>query len=411
MNNPIYGMIPNYGSTELLPKDLLIHEGTLFEDFETPSQWIPTSQGTASANITEYKSGSKSIKVVINSGFWAELNKTVVWDLNGDWEQLEYWMYLHNPATDYTSEMSINITTDTGVFKSFIATNMVNLKEGWNCITWAKNSFKIKSGTPDWSKVTKITFTAYAQSVNVGMSYDKLVIGTKRVPAVMYSFDDGDISIYNNAFKYMKSLGIRGTLYMLGKWINLGAGYLDTAKILEMQAAGWTIGNHSFNHPELTSLTLAQQQTELAAGKTALDNIGATGGHYVAYPNGKVNANTRLAMSNLGYRLGSSTQPVDTYFGVTYPLLVLPLSDPFNLGRTNMYTGITLAEAKVWKDKVIENGAIWTPYFHGIGATSQAWSVADFWELVAYRHSEISHITIDDLYKLTTGDVTIPRVY
>ena len=399
----------NHGNYINLPKDLIVSSGTLWEDFETFADW--SGSGVEAANITQFKTGTQSMKSTIAASSWKDIWKLVTWDLSGDWKQLRFWSYYHDTdMTHYASNYVFQLWTGAAYYKCNPPINMCNYKTGWNYITLAKNSFSV-SGVPDWAAIDKLYFAsnAYAGG-SVAVSYDNLMVGVKSKPCVLYSFDDGDITQYVEAFGYLKSLGIRGTLYMLGIWLNDGT-HLTTAQILEMQTAGWTIANHTHNHPDLTTLTEAQQETELALGKATLDAIGITGGHYVAYPLGKLNEDTRTAMTALGYRLGSSTQPTASYLGNAYPSLTLPLGDPWNLGRTNIYNGITLAAAKAMKDQIIENGAVWTPYFHSLGTGAPNWTVADFKALVDYRRSEIAHITIDDLYKLTFGPIRVPKVF
>lgn len=62
-------------------------------------------------------------------------------------------------------------------------------------------------------------------------------------------FDDGTISQYTEAFKYMKKYNLRGTIYLIGKYLAVKhSNYLDLRKAKEIQDHGWEIGYHSWSH-------------------------------------------------------------------------------------------------------------------------------------------------------------------
>ncbi len=60
----------------------------------------------------------------------------------------------------------------------------------------------------------------------------------------------------------MEQYGIKGTVYIVPEWIG-SPGYLTLAQLTALHNAGWTIANHSWDHPALPSLTTTQITTEL----------------------------------------------------------------------------------------------------------------------------------------------------
>ena len=70
--------------------------------------------------------------------------------------------------------------------------------------------------------------------------------------AVSLRFDDGTISQYTEAFKYMEKYRMSGTIYVIGRQVAKSnkkmREYIDLQKLREMQSAGWEIGYHSWSH-------------------------------------------------------------------------------------------------------------------------------------------------------------------
>lgn len=68
---------------------------------------------------------------------------------------------------------------------------------------------------------------------------------------VVISFDDGDITVYTEAFPIMQEFGFTGINYLVGD--RLGAdGFMHPEQILELLDAGWEVGSHSMTHADLT---------------------------------------------------------------------------------------------------------------------------------------------------------------
>lgn len=67
---------------------------------------------------------------------------------------------------------------------------------------------------------------------------------------VTLRFDDGTITQYTNAFKYMKEFNMPGSIYVIGSKLSEAGGtsYIKIDQLLEMQEAGWEIGYHSWSH-------------------------------------------------------------------------------------------------------------------------------------------------------------------
>lgn len=100
---------------------------------------------------------------------------------------------------------------------------------------------------------------------------------------VVISFDDGDITVYRTAFPIMKEFGYTGIMYIVGNRLETD-GFMDTAEIKEMIAAGWQVGSHSMTHTDLTKST--DVTWELSQSKTDLETALGVPISSFAYPFG-----------------------------------------------------------------------------------------------------------------------------
>jgi len=72
-----------------------------------------------------------------------------------------------------------------------------------------------------------------------------------------YSFDDGSITVYTNAYPVLAAHGQVGTANpILDDTLAGNSWVMNAQQLLELQAAGWEICSHSVTHPNLTALPL-----------------------------------------------------------------------------------------------------------------------------------------------------------
>ena len=100
---------------------------------------------------------------------------------------------------------------------------------------------------------------------------------------VVITFDDGDISIYNTAFPIMKEFGFVGVNYIVANRLD-SVGFINTAQLKEMIAAGWEVGSHSMTHTDLT--TSPDLDWEIGQSKADLEDALGVKVTTFAYPFG-----------------------------------------------------------------------------------------------------------------------------
>ncbi len=137
----------------------------------------------------------------------------------------------------------------------------------------------------------------------------KAILQGTKLPArpVIISFDDGDITVYTTAYPIMRELGFVGVNYLASNFINT-PGYMTTAHLQELAAAGWETGSHSVNHKDLTQTSDVEFQ--VAHSRIALEKTLGLPVETFAYPFGQKNDGVLRMVSrhyNAAMGLGSTT--------------------------------------------------------------------------------------------------------
>jgi peptidoglycan/xylan/chitin deacetylase (PgdA/CDA1 family) len=93
--------------------------------------------------------------------------------------------------------------------------------------------------------------------------------------AVILTFDDGDISNYETAFRLLSKNGQKATFFITTDFVGR-SGYVSWSQLLEMHSAGMEIGSHSVSHAVPSKLNATELWDELAKSKGILqERIGA----------------------------------------------------------------------------------------------------------------------------------------
>ena len=125
--------------------------------------------------------------------------------------------------------------------------------------------------------------------------------------SVALTFDDGLSSDYEIAFPILEDFGIHATFFLNTETIGQ-AGYLDWARIAEMQRHGMSFQSHSHRHVDLTVLPDTALDAELTESKQRLeDHLGAQV-NYIAAPRGVLDRRVVRRALTLGYRAACSTR-------------------------------------------------------------------------------------------------------
>lgn len=412
-NPPTPGCYETEGTE--LPLHLLVAPGDLAEDFENSADWTVVSSpvgGTFSDDAVHYQVGSKSLQIVTpNAAGYVYGTKAINVSCDGNVRLFVYCsdaappdgmtIYLCNDVAGFTNYFSIAEGYYGFVFRQY---------PGWNLFDFKTSDWSVGGGAPSWAnpiRQIRVRVTTSAGTVFT-VSVDGLYFNVSGQPAVAFTFDDGLTSVYSHAYAYMRSRNVRGTAYVISDLVGT-AGHPSWLQLYGMYNDGWTIGNHTKDHTNLTTLTEAQQEAELSDCNAALVANGiVTRQKHVAYPGGNHNADTFTAMTAQGMLTGRTVHVITQgeKSPTTYPHHIYLVGEP---DATTVY-----ATAKAWIDNVViarkEIGVI---CMHGLANTpaSSEWNIEMFKTLVNYCIDQgVAIITMDDLYNVTSGPIHIPIV-
>lgn len=394
--------------TVTLPKNLLLSSGTLFEGFETLGDWTTNSAGSQAANTTEgeFREGTQSIKLTTSSGGIQSATKVINWDSGGAApNRLRLYFYCHNAApTDYLYiRVIISNSTNIAGINFYASKTNPAIQPGWNVWDVYPENWVVGNGSPAWDTMLCLRMQVAAMPEKVAaVSFDSIYLNPVMAPAIMMQFDDGYNSVYSVAYAYMQSKGVRGTFNINTELIDGVAGTVTSEQLLEMDAAGWDIGNHSDDASVLTGLTQEQVATKLAACKATLDGLGLTRAsmHHV-YPNSAFNETVRLGAIDAGML---------TARGTTSTASCIPDQNYMWPSSMDLTSGVTLAAAQTAVDLAVSSGRIVCVLGHRFAASAGAstWAIADFQALLDYAVSKnLPFLTTTDYYAAQSGPITV----
>jgi len=141
---------------------------------------------------------------------------------------------------------------------------------------------------------------------------------------VTLAFDDGPISVYENALPILRATGHKTTQYIVTGYTSF-PGYMNPSQVFEMFLEGHEIGSHSLNHADLTALAPTEINYQLSESKKCwgvmVSNVTS-----FAYPFGYNNSLIKQLLAQNGYGSGRATiEGVNVRGGDPYALKVMSI--------------------------------------------------------------------------------------
>jgi len=152
---------------------------------------------------------------------------------------------------------------------------------------------------------------------------DYLLEGTPLPPQpIVITIDDGNADLYRVAFPILKETRLRPVLFIVPTYMGYGA-YIDWPQLKEMVEAGFYVGSHSYDHPDLRKLSDAELKRQILESRQILeDHLGIEIDAF-CYPFGAYDQRTIDLLAAHGYRTGFTLNP----------LPYQDPSDPFRINR------------------------------------------------------------------------------
>jgi len=324
-------------------------------------------------------------------------------------KNLGLWVYLHTAQATF-GQLIVTVSSTSNLSKYFrviypfsiSAGTIARLVEGWNFLPVHRDDLT-NQNNESWNNtmiLLKIQFSSTANTLGQ-ISIDSMVYDVERMARCIFTFDGFRQSVYNIAYPIMNAAGIRGTVNVVSYWVGTNASgftYATEDMIRTLYNDGWTIGNHTDNHPNLTTLDANDIKMHVTNCKNWLISKGFTKYlDYFAYPNGTWNSTVVGAIAACGIKASRTTSDSLQF---TTNLLLL---QAFNIANTT-----PLANVKTMIDYAIKYGGTIIFYFDGVYTDTPVdtleWSLANFQALIDHIVAcKIKCVTIDEFYQGLTN--------
>jgi len=131
--------------------------------------------------------------------------------------------------------------------------------------------------------------------------------------AVVLTFDDAYAGFVDYALPALRRFGFPATVYAISGWLGRRAEWfakdpgrpipdlMSADQLREIRAAGITVGSHTGDHPKLAEVEPAAKRRELAASRSALEDILGEEVRHLCYPSGSFDLDTVRAARETGY--------------------------------------------------------------------------------------------------------------
>jgi peptidoglycan/xylan/chitin deacetylase (PgdA/CDA1 family) len=135
-----------------------------------------------------------------------------------------------------------------------------------------------------------------------------LAAGKPRARGVVLTFDDAWADNHAHALGPLSQHALPAILYVPSCLLGT-PGYMTRAQLLEMDAAGVTIGAHSRTHPDLRACGPAELEGEVLGSKEDLEDLLGKPVTSFAYPTGLIDDRVVTAVGAAGFTSAVTTRP------------------------------------------------------------------------------------------------------
>jgi peptidoglycan/xylan/chitin deacetylase (PgdA/CDA1 family) len=386
-----------------VPRYLLKSRGS-YSDFETPwTQILPT----VTYDTAFYTHGSRSMKLTASDGAYARAEANLGAPPS---KMLQVDVYVDN--ADNLTRFDLLLCID-NLWNGFLngADIAPKLPSGqWVTLQYSLYDF-YPAGTgmalTDWPNINYARLTVNSKAgTTVNVWVDRLQ-WVKARPVCTFTWDDGRSGNFTNAMPMLAAHGWKSTVYVVTDAIGKssynfagGSSYTDILSLAQLQGlrdAGWDVGSHTHTHPDLTTLTQAQQLAEMQTSYNWLITNGfSRGAEFFATPYGARNADTVLAAKQVYINLRDASTAGNT--GYEPPLLnKLTASTQYGLRYQEINSAPSqtpLATFQGWVDKAIETGTWLIVVGHTVDGPTGWLDPALFAQYLSYLDSKRSEIDV-----------------
>ena len=268
--------------------------------------------------------------------------------------------------------------------------NYLHMTRGWRIGS---------TGSPAWGSTSftriRLDIRAVTGSGPLTIILGNAIKNFETRPQILLVFDDQSDTQYSEGFSYMAARGLVGSIAFASKFPVGGANVLTETNINDMLAAGWSIHNHSDQHPTLTSATAAFAKADALVCKQYLASKGWDRNKIYIAPGAGMNQESWDGIAQLGYAYNVLGDGLSGYqdFNTTYAGI---LGTQRAITRCSNREASSAAGLSFFRTKMAEmvaTGKSMGFIIHSITDSASNLSPADF------------KLLINDIYRLVQGGV------
>ena len=124
---------------------------------------------------------------------------------------------------------------------------------------------------------------------------------------IILTFDDGYDDAHTNAFPTLAKNNFIGVFYIITSQIGKSQ-RMTKNQIIELDKAGMIIGSHTSTHPNLSTLSLDSEKSQINDSKSTLEQILGHPIYDFCYPSGKFSDTTISLLKSASYKTAVTTQ-------------------------------------------------------------------------------------------------------
>jgi len=357
---------------------------SLFDEGAGVNWTIGSGNGNIADSTTVTKLGGTSIRFTPDAGDVLRVDKAVDLDLR-DYDGFVLHFYVDDVASLDYFDVFFGDTGLANHYKYELSTTSSSgaVQSGWNSISFHKSNMTATTNNPDWSNIDQIRVTVDSNAATTVNFYcDKLsmIKNTATQAIIVFSFDDGNQTIFDNAKPLFDAKGWQATEFVIPGLIG-SAGKMDIVDLRTLQDySGWDIANHTWSHYRMNLLPLYKVYEEFQKSVAYLKENGFHAWDIFAWPYGNWSDDAvEIAKKYCRFARGTNTT-----YSRTQPSP--PGSSRFKTPAFPLSNSMTIAQAKSYVDTAVADKSLLLFYGHDIEAAAgaTAWATADLSTLLDY---------------------------
>lgn len=321
-----------------------ISPGTL-DDFEDLSRWT-VDGGEISAVSNRAGNGSQSCQITASESE-PRAQMTIQFSEPVDCSSIVPGLLCRSPSTIYPRIQFFDSSGGRVDFRSAVAGG----------IPLHRTSFGIEAVTKDLdlSRIEQVRISLWVGDDDSGtiMIDELFLVPRPDSGKVLIQFDDGYETDYTEAFPILEQYEYPATTFINPEYVGTDRS-LSLEQIYELDAAGWCVGSHAYEHSRLAEQNQQEQEAQIRDAKEWLLERGfERGADYFAYPFSSFNQQT-LELVDKYHSLGfAAGWPVNG--SISNRTLCPRVGDP------------SFDQARAILDQTAEYRGISTLFYHDLG--------------------------------------------